>query len=681
MAIKRIILNVSELAASFSTQYFFARNNNLLSKLGFDALHGQCVFAVSPDGDIDAIASKTKQAPFDVDAALRSSADTLVFFFRSQLAYDSSLFPLNRLRELFPHADIDLVYSFTRQDELAAGTYAYLFLIKKLPRPAEWLARRGRQMTWDHEATLSLLKTQCGEDARVLPSYDVHSGEQSSSDFLKLFGLDAEELADLGADFSQPANAVFSLPRELVAFCKCWHGFKLPYAPTGVPEPWATQAALFTKGSGYSGDFSSFFSPTDRSELLALYAESNTSLARALDLPCLFPALQPEPDWEPFISLTEESAYRVAKRLDRDFALARMAEFDTVPVQYMSRIRRLCHQALHDALDPPSAAFLRRPGEQPKLSVLTLAYNHAPYIAECIESVIAQKTNFPFQHIIMDDASSDGTQDIILEYAEKYPHIVPVFQTRRARRARKTSSVRGQNVLTLFDMARTEYAALCDGDDYFSDPTKLQTQMDFLEANSDCSLCFHIARVIYEDNPERERIYPEVATLPGGLRPFYTLEDLIRYNFMQTNTVMYRWRFRNGLPNWFRADIMPGDWYWHILHAETGKIGFINKVMSIYRRHKKAVYYMAEIDHIKHRAMVGMREMEFYDLVNKHFNRKYESVFLDMASGIFSDCLYYDMQYENMNSESFQHAFNKICDAYPYFALHFLRSLNIQNDN
>jgi hypothetical protein len=93
------------------------------------------------------------------------------------------------------------------------------------------------------------------------------------------------------------------------------------------------------------------------------------------------------------------------------------------------------------------------------------------------------------------------------------------------------------------ESVRSPYVAICDGDDYFTDPLKLQLQADFLDAHKDCGLCFHVVRVVYEDFPEREHLYPPVEQLPRGIRTFYYLSDLIKRNLIQTNSAMYRWRF------------------------------------------------------------------------------------------------------------------------------------------
>ena len=452
------------------------------------------------------------------------------------------------------------------------------------------------------------------------------------------------------------------LPPEFHAFCRCCNTLQPEPYPL-FTSPWAEQSMHFTD----QGSFFSSFSPAERAVFVAAHGESNARVAALLGRNRLFTPVDPEQAYEPFPGLTIETAFKVAERLDRDFAAILLAKFAAVPVLSMSHMQRLCRQALHDALAPPSAMPLPHRGRTPKVSVLTLTYNHGPYITECIEGVLAQETHVPIQHIIADDCSNDGAQDIILDYAAKYPHIVPVFQKKR--------SGGPENLRALFDAARTEYVALCDGDDYFTDPTKLQTQVDLLDANRDAALCFHKVRVLYEDDAQSERLYPPEEVLPRGIRPFYYLVDLIRNNFIQSNSVMYRWRFRDALPDWFRVDLMPGDRYWHLLHAEMGKIAFVNEVMSVYRRHEKSVYYLSETDALKHRAKVGMREIEVLNVINKHFNRQYESIILDLINHIFADCLLYDNRQEEEGVVE-KPMLHKLSDKYPDFARHFLYSLD-----
>lgn len=299
------------------------------------------------------------------------------------------------------------------------------------------------------------------------------------------------------------------------------------------------------------------------------------------------------------------------------------------------------------------------PRNEPLLSVLTMAYNHNKYILECMESVAAQKTDFPIEHIIVDDGSNDGTQEIIEDYALKHPHVRPIYLHRG----------QGPKVSTLFLACKSEYAALCDGDDYFTDPNKLQIQVDFLRENKDCSVCFHPVHVKFENGQRDDFIFPMLEQLPRKSKQRFYLADLIQGNFIQTNSVVYRWRFRDGLPEWFNPGICPGDWYWHLLHAETGKIAFIPRVMSVYRRHSSALYSSAFIDRDKHFKEHGMHEVETINILNQHFKGRYFRHLANLSDSFFTS--FYKSQLEDPGC----HALDDACEKYPEFGLHFLQTL------
>lgn len=301
-----------------------------------------------------------------------------------------------------------------------------------------------------------------------------------------------------------------------------------------------------------------------------------------------------------------------------------------------------------------------------RLSVLTMTYNHEKHIAGCMDSVLAQKTDFPVRHIVLDHHSMDGTPAIISAYAERHPSIRPVLLSQH--RAH-------ENVMGLFLRCRTEYVALCDGDDYFVDPLKLQKQVDFLEKHPHCALCFHPVAVLFENGERSDFIYPPPSGLPRGVRKEYYLADLLQCNMIQTNSVVYRWRFREGLPAWFRPNLCPGDWYWHLLHAETGKIGFLNEVMAVYRRHKKAMYANAFISSQNHRRTHGMAELATLRAVNEHFNNRYFARLANLANGIFAD--FFDIYLNDKDSKLLDNA----CIKYPEFAHIFLNALKPMRTN
>lgn len=122
---------------------------------------------------------------------------------------------------------------------------------------------------------------------------------------------------------------------------------------------------------------------------------------------------------------------------------------------------------------------------QPLVSICCITYNHAPYIRQCLEGFLMQKTSFPFEIIINDDCSTDGTTDIIREYERKYPDFIkPIYHIDN----QYQKGVRGMFATFCFPKAQGKYIALCEGDDYWIDPLKLQKQVDYLESYDDCGL-------------------------------------------------------------------------------------------------------------------------------------------------------------------------------------------------
>ena len=134
--------------------------------------------------------------------------------------------------------------------------------------------------------------------------------------------------------------------------------------------------------------------------------------------------------------------------------------------------------------------------EQPLMvTIRCITYNHEPYIRQCLEGFVMQKTNFRFEAIVHDDASTDGTAVIIREYAEKYPEIIkPIFETENQYSKHDGSLRRIMNEHT-----HGKYIALCEGDDYWIDPLKLQKQVDFLELNKEYSFCCTRYKIYDED--------------------------------------------------------------------------------------------------------------------------------------------------------------------------------------
>lgn len=215
---------------------------------------------------------------------------------------------------------------------------------------------------------------------------------------------------------------------------------------------------------------------------------------------------------------------------------------------------------------------------KPFVSILCVTYNHEKYIRKTLDGFLMQKINFPIEIVVHDDASTDDTIKILKEYKEKHPIINLVIE-KENQYSKGNATVFLEN---LYKSARGKYIAWCDGDDYWIDPKKLQKQVDFMENNPDYSICFHPVKVQFENNIKRQYLYPAPSLVPA-----FNIDELLKTNFIQTNSVMYRKQKYKTIPR----GIMPVDWYMHLYHAQYGKIGFINKPMSVYNRHPDGIWW------------------------------------------------------------------------------------------
>jgi glycosyltransferase involved in cell wall biosynthesis len=217
-------------------------------------------------------------------------------------------------------------------------------------------------------------------------------------------------------------------------------------------------------------------------------------------------------------------------------------------------------------------------GDRPTVSVLTIAYNVAPYLAQALDSALMQATDFDYEIVVGEDCSTDQTRAILLDYARRHSRIRALLRERNLGMNR--------NFIETLGAVRGEFVALLDGDDYWTAPHKLQRQVDFLRTRPDCSICFHNALVLYEDGS----IAPHPFHMPQPThrlshhvpKPVSTLDDLAGGNFMQTCSVVFRAGLHGTLPDWY-ATMPTFDWPLHLLNAEHGDIGYLDEVMGVYR--------------------------------------------------------------------------------------------------
>ncbi len=217
-----------------------------------------------------------------------------------------------------------------------------------------------------------------------------------------------------------------------------------------------------------------------------------------------------------------------------------------------------------------------------RVSAVIVTFNQERFIAQAIEGFLMQEPHFPCELVIADDGSTDGTRDVIRRYWQQYPERIRVLLNRRNIGCCRTK-------VHAYRACRGQYVALLDGDDYWTSPDKLQRQADWLDRHPDCALCFHSVKMVWED-ASRE----PVTFRPPWAKAVYTLDDLLRRNFIASCAAMYRKGVFDEYPAW--SFVMPiSDWTQHVLHAQHGAIGYIDEPMAVYRQHRGGIHAMTPI--------------------------------------------------------------------------------------
>lgn len=210
----------------------------------------------------------------------------------------------------------------------------------------------------------------------------------------------------------------------------------------------------------------------------------------------------------------------------------------------------------------------------PLVSIVCDTYNHAPYVRDALDGFLAQQTNFPFEIIVHDDASTDGTADVIREYEAAHPDLFRcIFRT-------ENIYSRDPKILEhyVFPLARGKYIAICEGDDYWTNPRKLQTQIDYLEEHPECTLCVTCAEMV---NPEQGHI--------GWVKPYETdcdipMDELIRGGggFVATASIVTRTHLtQNRAPFCDMADV--DDAVLQLWFGANGTTHYFAEPMCAYR--------------------------------------------------------------------------------------------------
>ncbi len=259
------------------------------------------------------------------------------------------------------------------------------------------------------------------------------------------------------------------------------------------------------------------------------------------------------------------------------------------------------------------------------ISVCIITYNHEKFIRQAIESILNQRCSYEIEIIIGEDCSTDKTRSICEEYKDQHPRKIKLYK-----RSKNLGMI--PNFVKTLKACKGNYIAFCEGDDYWTDPYKLQKQVDFLEENKEFSICFHKVKLL--ENKELKE--DNISNVPSQIT---TIKDLVsRPNYIHTPSCV----FRNNLDKIPFTNIYTsplGDLYLHVMNAQFGKIFYFPEPMAIYRIHSSS-NWSSKDDKYKRLKGLKARKAILMDLSNQNNEAYYELLkrFIHSSTNIFFEC-------------------------------------------
>jgi len=258
----------------------------------------------------------------------------------------------------------------------------------------------------------------------------------------------------------------------------------------------------------------------------------------------------------------------------------------------------------------------------PLVSICTITYNHEKYIAEALDSFLMQETNFPFEILIDDDCSPDGTAEVIKKYMEKFPNII-----RATLREKNIGMI--ENSRENRRRAKGEYIAFCEGDDYWIDKQKLQYQIEKMKKHSNCEMSFHPAISLKQDTmmERMERRHAKHDKV-------FNLKEIIKGDggFCPSPSIIVKREAIDRLPK-FYGNAPAGDYILQIFGSMKAGALYIDKAMSVYRVHSGGLYTATENNFLlRKNFLVGM--MEQLNEIDKFFNFQYQKEIMFVRSNM-----------------------------------------------
>ncbi len=286
-----------------------------------------------------------------------------------------------------------------------------------------------------------------------------------------------------------------------------------------------------------------------------------------------------------------------------------------------------------------------------KVSVYCTVFNHEKYLRGTLEGFVSQQTNFPFEVFVHDDASTDGSADIIREFAEKYPDIIkPIIQT-------ENQYSKGLKIFSTFIRPHVsgQYIAVCEGDDRWTDPQKLQLQADFLDSHPEYSACAHnttkedlqtgIVSTMYPQDGDRDITLEQA--LHGPVRCFHT------------SSIMYRIQYVDNRPEFFKKAKSFGDYPLMIYLTLSGKVRFLARTMSYYRFGSAGSWTSRSRANVNSLIRNHQYAIDMLEEVNRYTENKYQELIQPIILENEYKKLYYSGDYRRLRRAPYRNLYKK----------------------
>jgi glycosyltransferase involved in cell wall biosynthesis len=251
------------------------------------------------------------------------------------------------------------------------------------------------------------------------------------------------------------------------------------------------------------------------------------------------------------------------------------------------------------------------------LSICMITYNQELFVVEAIESVVHQKTEFPFELVISDDCSTDSTPSIIQSYKQQYPELIRIIH-----RAENLGMI--ANFLQTIRECKSKYVAFLEGDDYWTDNHKLQKQVDLLEKVPGIAVCSHPVRIKNQQTGTLGKLKTK------KIKRLTSTKDILTLNYIATCSVVFRNLNKGVFPDWIRS-LSMGDWPVHILNSLHGDIYCLPEYMGVYRVHDTSGW-SKNLSSISGKIKTTEKKLELFMELKNNFPAKWQGIISSQIS-------------------------------------------------